>query len=525
MGVYNPPSSSSISVNTTGLGKQSKGVYEDLFFSTSQLTESKTIQRTGRKMAQPNQQVQFFDEKGDAIVMKPHLIDYINFENLTYLIYSSEPIDNDRFKLIHSYQTESTHMVFKLILEDYQNDANDIYSYYLINHQTGKVFDMKEELRKFDDYFRDLNGFVAMPLDSSTSYTTSGGGIIPGKCGLLPFPSQMLLLKNGFIAEVICQSPENAFIPLGHNGKVRFTFNEVDEKFEYTFVEAGEIWFNYISPIGVGFGVINTPNHPVYSEGTLIKFDFNSNTLSTFNDIAFYFNEEIYQDENGPNIQWFRASFLARPILIDHEYIYYPNIHNLAKFDFNLNFVSYEKNDVQNYFNYNTLKQEIEGYYLRSLFTLGEYAVKLFTYNSIRLNQGSTKMILINRKTKEVSSSNEIPQIVNWFQLVGSDIIGLPELSITPIEEMILLKWSFEQNEWSVIYHFELVSEEQLQSQFSNLMPMPENEIALTGYAKVLKKTTTNTVLNYEIISLITGKIYSLNETKPIQSFNTSIVI
>jgi hypothetical protein len=507
----NSPAKSSINSSTISLGREVNGIYNDMFSSKSILIDKKISNNNSRR-AQRENQVQFWDSEGEIFEQKPHLIDYSVYQNLSYYVFSSLPLENTRFLNSLNYNNgESKNKLIRDLAFDYKEDKNDVFSYYLINHLDGSVIDLKKSVYNFNNYFRGLKNFIEgeyIPTNSGGS--TENAFVFQKYCGLEDVTH---LFSFGFLGTTLCYNEvynSNEWTEL-----VLFTFNSDINDFIHTLYPFQNISWTFISPTGIGLGIDSGNNQ--------VKYDFLKQVFLPVDDLINYFNPNIYSWNGELQPKWFEQIFIKKPLYYNENFIYYSDYDRIIQFDSQFNFVSYLINNSPHNHAYSTLQHQMDGYSTFNLGTMDKYEVILVYQFDWQSDINQSFMLLIDRVNLSITISNTIPVTINHFILLGNTFVGYS--SISKVVDIELFQWTFSNNNFKSLYDFDLSYEEQLQGSYDTLIPTQSVEIASTGYAKVLMSNSTNSIANYKIISLLDGKLYDLNEVKPVQIFSNQISI
>jgi hypothetical protein len=513
---YQTPTQSTISASTISYGKQTNGTYANIRRSESVLLDSKISPNEAKRAIGQTTPVSFFDEEGNTISIKPYLIDFIPFKDITYLVYSSIPLSEERYR--SSLAESSSHYpLLQMLIDDLKNDEEDIFSYYLVNNRSGKILDLKEELNKFEIYLNEMNGYQTNQSEITSSTSSGGSGLTStsnsGHCKLVPGGYYFKILSFGFLADVGCRHPGDTFYNI--TDKVLFSFDSNINEFTYRFADVSNVWFNFISSNGVGFGIVSRPSPRFPRELELIKYNFNTNEHEVVTDLINHFNPLIYTVNGVTQPQWFEQLYLQNPIMVDDEFVYYANFDNIVKLDLNLNFVDHIHRQSPNAHAFRTLQNFMDGIIPRFIGTMDHYHVYLVNEFNPEKDNYSARMMLIDLETIEIIVSDAIPFAISYFVVVGTSIVGYNHADIKDLE---LFQWKMETNKFTSLYQFNLVSESQLHGDYQNLLPTPSNEVVSTGYTRILQPSTTSSRLDYKVISLLTGTLYGINENKPEQT-------
>lgn len=254
----------------------------------------------------------------------------------------------------------------------------------------------------------------------------------------------------------------------------------------------------------------------------MIKYDFNTNEHEVISNLIDHFNPLIYTHNGVAQPRWFEQIYLQNPIMVDEEFVYYTNFDNIVKLVLNLNFVDHIHRNSLNAHAYRTLQNFMDGTVPRFIGTMDRYHVYLVNEFNSEIDQNSARMMLIDLETIEITMSKTIPYALSYFFVVGTSLVGYNNSDIKDLE---LFQWKLETNQFISLYQFNLVSESQLHGDYHNLLPTPSNEVVNTGYTRILQPSTTSSRLEYQVISLLTGNLYGINENKPEQIILISKII
>jgi hypothetical protein len=517
---YQTPTQSTISASTISYGKQTNGTYANLRRSESVLLDSKISPNEAKRAIGQTTPVSFFDEEGSTISIKPYLIDFIPFKDITYLVYSSIPLTEERYR--SSFIESSSHYpLLQKLIDDLKNDEEDIFSYYLVNNRSGKILDLKEELNKFEIYLNEMYGYQTNQSEIISSTTSGGSGLTStsnsGHCKLVAGSYNFKILSFGFLADVGCRHPGETFYNI--IDKVLFSFDSNTNEFTYRFADVSNVWFNFISSNGVGFGIVSRPSPRFPREQELIKYNFNTNEHEVVSDLINHFNPLIYTVNGVTQPQWFEQLYLKNPIMIDEEFIYYANYDNIVKLDLNLNFVEHIHHQLPNIHAFRTRQHLSDGISPIFVGTMDKYHVYLINEFNSEKDNYSARMMLVDLDTIEITVSEAIPYSISIVSVIGTSIICLNQSDIQDLE---LFQWRIETNQFLSLYQFNLTSESQVHGDYYNLLPTLSVEMLNTGYSKILQPSSTSQRLDYKVISLLTGTLYGLDEGKPDQTILTS---
>jgi hypothetical protein len=515
---YQTPTQSTISASTISYGKQTNGTYANLRRSESVLLDSKISPNEAKRAIGQTTPVSFFDEEGNTISIKPYLIDFIPFKDITYLVYSSIPLTEERYQDYRNSESSTHYPLLQQVVHDVKYDVDDIYSYYLVNNRSGKMLDLKVELRKFEIYYNQLKGFDITEPESNGSASDFSANV--GHCMVVPSAYYFKILSFGFLAEGGCRQPGQPSYMT--TDRILFSFDATIDQFTYRFADVSNVWFNFISSNGVGFGIVGQPSPRFPREYELIKYDFNTNEHEVISNLIDHFNPLIYTHNGVAQPRWFEQIYLQNPIMVDEEFVYYANFDNIVKLDLKLNFVDHIHRNSPNAHAYRTLQNFMDGTVPRFIGTMDRYHVYLVNEFNSEIDQNSARMMLIDLETIEITMSKTIPYALSYFFVVGTSLVGYNNSDIKDLE---LFQWKLETNQFISLYQFNLVSESQLHGDYNNLLPTPSNEVVNTGYTRILQPSTTSSRLEYQVISLLTGNLYGINENKPEQIILISKII
>jgi len=508
---YVTPTQSSINASTVSFGKRTNGNYANLRRSESTLLDSKLPMDNAKRNMGETTPVSFYDEEGNAITMKPYLIDFVPFKEITYLVYSSIPLTEERYQGVRNLQSSSHYPLLQQVVHDVKYDVDDIYSYYLVNNRNGKILDLKVELKKLEIYYNQFKGFDITEPESNGSTSDFSANI--GHCMVVPSAYYLKILSFGFLAEGGCRQPgQPLYIPAD---RILFSFDATTDQVNYRVADVSNVSFNFISSNGVGFGIVVRPSPRFPRELELIKYNFNTNEYEFVTDLFDHFNPLVYTQNGLTDRRWFEQLYLQNPIMVDEEFVYYANYDNIVKLDLNLNFVDHIHRQSPHTHAFRTLQHLGDGIVPRFIGTMDHYHVFLVNEFNANKEKFSTRMMLIDLETIEITVSEPIPYALSYFIVVGTTLVGF---NYADIKDLQLFQWKLETNQFIRLYQFNLVSESQLQNDYNNLLPTPANEVANTGYTKILQASSTARRLDYKVISLLTGTLYGLNENKPEQT-------